>query len=338
MLRTVGAVVALSLLNFTTCRSPGENGPEPTVEAPKPTKVVDLPGVDTSALTTREKKQWSSYVTQLLAPCPDTPVSLAQCVLEKRNCNLCAPAASLLVQQVRRGKTRTEAEGFFRARFAPDVVKTIELGDSPSLGKADAPVVLVEWADFECPFCGQAHPKLKRLLEEYPDTLRFVFKHYPLGRHPNAEYAARAAAAAGKQGKFWEMHHVLFENQDELDKGKIELYARQIGLDITQFRADFDSEAVADEVARDRKQGDALEISSTPSMFINGRAFDLKYFSMSEDLAEWIELEAELRTGKRPKPQPVSKKKKDDKKEKEDAEDEPKKKDADEKPASKKPG
>jgi predicted DsbA family dithiol-disulfide isomerase len=288
-------LLAISATRLTTCRSPGETTEGPTPGRPEP-KDVNLAGVDTSAFTSREKGEWSSLVSELLAPCPDQPVTLAQCVQESRPCRACLPAARFLVDQVKQGRTRTQAESAFRARFSPDKVRNIELNDSPSKGAPDAPVVIVEWADFECPFCGAVKPVLDNKLEKYAGKVRVVFKHFPLPMHQNAEKAARSAVAAQRQNKFWEMHGELFANQQALDPGNVERMAQKIGLNLEQFKKDRDSEATADIVARDRKQGEALDIQGTPSIFINGRLFPSSQ-DFERDLDEWIALEIELTTG-----------------------------------------
>lgn len=303
--RIVGALVSLALLNFTTCRSPGEAGRGPSASSEPAT--VDLPGVDTSSMTAREKHEWSGYVSELLAPCPDQPVSIAQCVKEKRACNLCLPAAKFLKQRVQRGNARSQIEAAFRTRFAPDQVKHIELGNSPAKGPLDAPVTIVEWADFECPFCGHAAPLLDKIFAEYPGKIHFVFKNYPLSIHPNSESAARAAMAARKQGKFWQMHDALFKNQATgLDKATILRLAKQIGLNMKQFKSDWASEAVADAVLRDRKQGDKLGLDGTPLIYIDGRHFNLNEFSLGQDLEDWVKLEVQIKTAKAPKPEPAA--------------------------------
>jgi protein-disulfide isomerase len=288
-------LLAISATRLTTCRSPGETTGNGTPERPEP-KDVNLAGVDTSAFTSREKGEWSGLVSDLLAPCPDQPVSLAQCVQESRPCRACAPAARFLVDQVKQGRTRTQAEGAYRARFSPDKIKNIEVGDSPAKGAPDAPVLIVEWADFECPFCGAVKPVLDSTLEKYPGKVRMVFKHFQLPMHQNAEKAARSAVAAQRQNKFWEMHAELFSNQQTLDPGSVERMAQKIGLGLDQFKKDRDSEATADAVARDRKQGEGLDIQGTPSIFINGRLFPSSQ-DFERDLDEWIALEIELTTG-----------------------------------------
>lgn len=288
-------LICLLLLAWTACQSQTTaKGEQPSAETPK---AIDLPGVDTSKLTPREKEQWSSYVSELLAPCSDQPVSVAQCVVEKRACETCLPAARFLAHQVTKGKTRSQAEEAFRARFSPDTVKEVEVGDSPSKGASEPLVTIVEWADFECPFCGRASPLLGTVVENHKQRVKLVFKHYPLSAHEHAEAAARAAVAAGMQGKFWEMHDIMFQNQNSLDEAGLERLAKDIGLDIAKFKTDLRSEAVADAVAADRKQGDKLGLTGTPMLFINGRYFDLEKFDLAEDLEAWLELEIELRSG-----------------------------------------
>lgn len=297
--------LALALVNLAaTCRSPEGEGGQPAADEETP--IVQLKGVDTSALTAREQGQWSALVTELLAPCPDQAVSIAQCIKESRPCELCLPAAKFLESQIRRGRARAQTEQAFRLRFSPDTVKQIDVSGSPEKGAAHAAVTLVEWADFECPFCGQAAPEINRLIEKYPEHVQLVFKHYPLSAHQHAEVAARAAVAAAKQGKFWQLHRALFENQEKgLSRETIEKLAAEAGLDMKRFRQDLESEAAADFVNRDRKQAEKLGLKGTPMIYVNGRHFDLELFSLHEDLENWIKLEIKQRTGKVVEAKPV---------------------------------
>jgi predicted DsbA family dithiol-disulfide isomerase len=295
--RIAAAVAALLLSSkLTTCRSPAQEGggAAPEHEAAKP---VDLPGINTTSLTAREKSEWSGYVSALLAPCPDQPVSLADCVRDKRACKACVPAAEFLLAQVKQGKARSQVEALYRVRFAPDQIKNIDLGGSPAKGAPKPTVTIVEWADFECPACAAARPVLDGLLEKHPNDVRLVFKHFPLSIHPNAETAARAAVAAAKQGKFWQMHRLLFENQDRgLDRANIDRLAREAGLDMKQFAHDVESEEAADLVMRDRKLGEKFELGGTPTLFINGRQFRAGD-DFAGDLDDWVKLEMELGAG-----------------------------------------
>jgi thiol-disulfide isomerase/thioredoxin len=292
-LRIVPLFLAAIATYQSTCRSSAGAGQSPGSADPE----VNLAGVDTGSLTPREKKDWSAWVSELLAPCPSEPVSIAQCVRESRKCAKCLPAARLLVKQVRAGRSRSQAEEAFFARFSPDRIKSIDVSDSPSRGPSSAPVTIVEWADFECPHCRHAAPRLEKVVESHPGKVRLVYKFYPLQAHVHGESAARAAVAAMKQGKFWEMHHVLFEHQEAMEPRDIEKYAKDIGLDFAKFKADWESEATADRVSRDRKQGDVVTINGTPTVYINGREYDLTKFDMEDDLDDWINLEVELAGG-----------------------------------------
>ena len=145
-------------------------------------------------------------------------------------------------------------------------------------GSANAPVTLVEYGDYKCPYCGQAYPIVKRVQKELGDKLRFVFRNYPLpDLHPHALHAALASEAAGLQGKFWEMHDKLFEEQRQLDDASILSYAQELGLDVEKFKADFASKPVQEKVKADLASGDAVELDSVPTFFINGKFFDGDY-------------------------------------------------------------
>jgi protein-disulfide isomerase len=278
-------------LNTITCQSPGEGKQVPAKDEEGPVR-VKLPGVDTADLSPREEAQWSLHVSELLSPCKQTPVSVAKCVEEKRACDACVPAAAYLATQVRQGKTKAQVEILYKERLAPDTVIDIDVTGSPSKGSPEAPITIVEWADFECPACQAATPILNDVVKANKDV-RLVFKNYPLDMHENAEAAARAALAADKQGKFWEMHQALFTSQMPLTSTTIERFAADLKLDLEQFKKDQRSEDVADRVSRDRKQGEDVKLQATPTVFINGRRFsygtDLKV-----GLEEWLELERKI--------------------------------------------
>jgi protein-disulfide isomerase len=277
---------AFVLSSVTMCR--GKQPAEEDARTAPQQSIVELAGVDTSELTSREKKEWSALVRDVLAPCPQVPVSLAQCVQESRDCGLCLPAAQFLARQFEAGKSRVQAEQSYRARFAADGVKFVDLADSPWKGAEHGKVVVVEWADFECPACRQATPHINEIVAKHPEDVKLVFKHYPLRAHEHAEEAARAAVAAQRQGKFWEMHGALFTYDKPLDRKALLGIAKKLGLDEKQFVQDLESEAVADSVARDKRQADTLGLEGTPTIYINGR-----YYSPEvDDLAAWVALEA----------------------------------------------
>jgi formate-nitrite transporter family protein len=138
------------------------------------------------------------------------------------------------------------------------------------LGPSDAPVTLVEYGDFECPNCAAAFPVVRNLLQSLDGQLRFVFRHFPVSiRHDHAQKAAEASEAAAAQGKFWEMHAILFQNQDELDRDSLIGYARELKLDLERFTYELDEAIHAERVYRDLASGEASGVSWTPTFFLN---------------------------------------------------------------------
>ena len=138
-------------------------------------------------------------------------------------------------------------------------------------GPVDAPVTVVEYADFECLHCARANPILKQLRSEIPDAFRLVFRHFPIvADRPRSAAAARAAVAAGRQGRFWEMHDRLFEHQAHLHPDAFQLHAEDLGLDLDRFDHDMEDPAVAARIQRDLDSGVASGVRGTPTFFING--------------------------------------------------------------------
>jgi protein-disulfide isomerase len=145
-------------------------------------------------------------------------------------------------------------------------------------GTKGAKVELVEFGDYECPACGVAHPNIKQITDAYKTNpnFSFVFRNYPLPQHPNAPLGAEAAEAAGAQGKYWEMHDMLYENQAEWGESKAPLqyiikYAQKIGLDMTKFTKDINGNAYAAVIKADQADGDSLQVDHTPTLYVNGQ-------------------------------------------------------------------
>lgn len=154
------------------------------------------------------------------------------------------------------------------APLSPEVAKAQAAGDVPSFGPDDAKVTVVEYSDFQCPYCTKAAAVVKKLKENYADKVRFVFRQYPLPMHPDAPLASEAALAAHEQGKFWPMHDKLFENQRALSREDLEKYAQEIGLNMGKFKEALDSDEYADEVKRDMELGQKVGVSGTPTMIV----------------------------------------------------------------------
>ncbi len=146
-------------------------------------------------------------------------------------------------------------------------------------GNPNAGIVLVEYADFECPYCGMAYPYVKRVGQRFHEVLAEIFRPFPLTQiHPHAMDAAKAAEAAGLQGKFWEMHDVLFENQRRLDDSALLEYAKAIGLDTERFTRDFTGPEVIDRIERSVQRGLEEGVRGTPAFFLNGTPLELENF------------------------------------------------------------
>jgi protein-disulfide isomerase len=145
-------------------------------------------------------------------------------------------------------------------------------------GAVHAPVTLLEYGDYECPYCGAAYPIVKDVQARMGDRMRFVFRNFPITTsHPHAEQAAEAAEAAASQGKFWEMHDLLYENQKQLGAADLHSYAEQLGLDVQAFEEDLATHAFADRVQEDFMSGVRSGVNGTPTFYINGHRHDGGY-------------------------------------------------------------
>ena len=142
-------------------------------------------------------------------------------------------------------------------------------------GNLHAPLELVEYGDYECPFCGQAYPIVKNIQEKLGWDLKFIFRNFPLRKiHPHAYPAAVATEAAALQGKFWEMHDIIFENQKTLEPENILSFANNIGLDVNRFEKDIANEDLYLKAKRDFESGMKSGVNRTPTFFVNGRKFN----------------------------------------------------------------
>jgi len=290
-------LVLLAVLGFfslgASCNNGQEKrGTEPAAAEksaePKSAKIEKLDRVDTSALTEPERRTFLGLANELLSPCGE-PVSVAQCVAESRACGACVPAARYMVRLVAEGYEKAEIAELFAARYDPKKKVTIDVSQAPMRGAPMAKVSIVEFSDFECPHCGAAHPLLARVLEEYAGKVNLAFKHFPLDGHKNAAPAARAAVAAQAQGKFWEMADALFEHQRELSPENVRKFAKELGLDTAKFEADIAATQTQQRVDADKKEGTALGIQGTPTLFINGRPYKEGLQSLSKYLKEELE-------------------------------------------------
>jgi len=159
--------------------------------------------------------------------------------------------------------------------------------DDPYKGGSKAKVVIVEFADFECPYCFQEFPIVRQIIETYGDEIKFIFRDFPIPEHANAQKAAEAGECAHEQGKFWQMHDIMYINHDKLDVASLKSYAKQIGLDTDRFDKCLDADKYKQEVDDDFADGISAGVTGTPTFFINGQkvegAIPLDFFKQAID-------------------------------------------------------
>jgi protein-disulfide isomerase len=259
---------------------------EPAPGARKPVE-----GADTSKLGEPERQRFEKLVDKLPSPCGKAH-SLRTSRNTDASCGRARFAVEYLITLVMDGATDDEVRDLYSLRYKKDQPKReFKLsGDVPHHGPVDARVVMVEFFDFGCPACQAFAPELNQAVESYQGDAVLYYKQFPLPAHEFSRGAAQAALAAGRQGKYHEMHALLFENQQAHKKEDLVGYARKLGLDMARFESDFN--AVAAQVEADKKEGDAAGVDSTPSLYINGRVYEgplgAKYVKM------WIQEELSL--------------------------------------------
>jgi len=165
-----------------------------------------------------------------------------------------------------------------RTEWTAALTVPVDPGRDHTQGPPDAAVTLLEYGDYECPYCGAAYPIVKEIQSRMGDRLQFVFRNFPISTsHPHAEQAAEAAEAAAAQGRFWEMHDVLYENQRRLTDSDLRTYAVQVGLDVDAFDRDLAGHAHAARVREDFMSGVRSGVNGTPSFYIDGERYDDSY-------------------------------------------------------------
>jgi protein-disulfide isomerase len=230
------------------------------------------PGMKFTKLSKADRETFVSIAKKELCPCPDAAESLHACLQSKANrCDTATRAA----MAINRGLVNGLGESDILDKLATFVDQAtteydFTLEGTPHKGPTDAPVTVVEFADFQCPHCKRASQMMNRLHDELGDDVVIYFKHFPLTPGSMAEMAARASEAARRQGKFWPMHKLLFENQKTLSRDKIMRFARRIGLNFGKFKEDLNSPEVAKAVQADRSEGMEADITGTPAIFIDG--------------------------------------------------------------------
>lgn len=240
-----------------------------------------LNGVDLGGLSAGQKATVLKILREHDCSC-GCGMKMAQCRMLDPSCSYSRGLAGVIVQANKEGKSEADAiAAASSSKFAhvpePKLLEdpvTIPTGGSPVRGPQSAPVTLVEFSDFQCPYCVAAFPELQAVLKAFPTQVKLIFKQYPLETHSQAALAAAAAIAAQKQGKFWAMHDAMFTAHDNLSKDSLLALAQQNGMDLKRFQEDLDSVEVKEAITRDVQDGDRAGVSGTPTLFIDGQHYN----------------------------------------------------------------
>ena len=235
-----------------------------------------FPAVDTSGLDAAGLAFFTKIATEEVCPC-DCPKSFGQCLQEGTRCKPAVLLASWIVHELETGTTPEQLQEPITRELTGGFAGTPKNVDTKSFGQKGAnqpKYTVVEYADFECAHCRAAAPVADELVKAHPEV-RLVYKHYPLPFHAMARPAAVAAEAAGRQGKFWEMHDAIFATQDLLSDELIKGHAKALGLDAARFAKDLADPELAKRVEASAVEGKTLGVEFTPYFFVNGRPYFL---------------------------------------------------------------
>ncbi|MCP4601290.1 MAG: thioredoxin domain-containing protein [Proteobacteria bacterium] len=242
--------------------------------------------LDVTELTPLEIKRLEKVINNEVSPCGDD-VTLAESMFNTKHCPLASLAGRFVVGKLMDDYNAEEISTAYIARYAAIKGLEIPVNGSPQTEAKKPIVTLVVFTDFECPFCARAASQIHDLLRRYPDDIALVHKNFPLEAHKEAKAAARAAYAADKQDKFWGMHDTIFSAIGSvINLKRFEIMAEGLGLDMDQFKEDFGSAAATAAIAADKKLGEQLGVTGTPTIFINGRLIESGVSGIEERIQE----------------------------------------------------
>ena len=243
---------------------------------------AELPNVEWKTATPAQKQKALKVMREFGCTCACN-MKVAQCRVEDPPCSQSKALASIAISGAIAGMTEADiAKSLANSDFAKRASQRdkvlldpidIPIANSPFRGPANAKITLVEFSDFQCPYCAQAVGFLNEILKAYPNDVRLVFKQYPLEIHANARISSAAALAAHAQGKFWPMHDKMYANYKQLTRANILTWAKESGVDAVKFAADLDSPGIKQLVDKDYADGEKAGVEATPTIFINGKKY-----------------------------------------------------------------
>ena len=239
---------------------------------------ADLPSVDVTGLSAKQKLTVLKVLRDNDCSC-GCGMKIAQCRIEDPKCSYSKSLAAITIKGIREGKSLEDIKAALAASAGPhkvlDDAITLRTLGSPVKGPADAKITLVEFSDFQCPYCSKAVTEIDATLKAFPKDVKLIYKQFPLSDiHSHAMLASQAALAAAAQGKFWPMHDKMFADNHNLTRENMQKWAQEIGLDMKRFNADLESPAIKSQIARDLADGEQAGVEGTPTVFVNGKHYN----------------------------------------------------------------
>lgn len=274
-------LISLFIVSFFCFGQSDSDQPEEKAESSTVEKESELKGFNLEGLSEEQLEMLKNIISEnRMKFCITKPISE---FIEEGPQNLLATQLTQnTINKIKEGSNKREIvlqlKRYIRASKAtPDkntsIIYDINIKDSPYRGPEDAKVTIVEFSDFQCPYCIKLYKVLDQLEEKYPDDIKHVFKHFPLRMHKQARLAAKAALAAGEQGKFWEMREKLYDNSRSINLDNIMKFATELELDIEQFKKSLNDSKYERMISEDLIDGELVDVRGTPSIYINGRIY-----------------------------------------------------------------
>ena len=243
--------------------------------------MTTLNGVDFNGLNPAQKTTALKALRSMGCTC-GCDMKVAECRVKDPSCSYSKNLADVMMASVISGKGSADAIEAAKAskwgkpvehKLLDDPVQ-IETRGAPTTGPANARITLVEFSDFQCPYCSKASVQIAAILKAYPNDVKLVFKQFPLDNHPQAMISAQASLAAWNQGKFWQLHDLMFANRTKLSPQAIHYWADSLKLDMKKFDADLNSPTVKKQVLKDLEDGEKAGVEGTPTLYIDGQRYN----------------------------------------------------------------